>query len=431
VTGARLALAALLRLALGGAALLPAGDAVGEENEMTALPPVRAITRGPKFHWFAYYDKLQFDPTNRFVLANEVGFEHRSPKADDVIDVGMVDLKAGDKWIRLGDSRAWNWQQGCMLQWLPSSDSTVVWNDRQDGRFVCHVLDVKTKKKRTIGRAIYTVSPDGTTAVAPDFRRIQDMRPGYGYAGLPDPHAKQMAPAGTGIWRIDLTTGRSKLILTLARIAKFGGGDASMVGAKHYFNHLLFGPDGKRFIFLHRWRPDGGKGGFRTRMLTATPDGKDLCVVDPSGHTSHFIWRDAEHILAWTRPRGKASGFYLFTDRADRVEQVGKGVMTVNGHCTYLPVGDGRQWVLNDTYPRGAGRLQNPYLFHVPTGRRFWLGHFHLPRKYSGEWRCDTHPRFSRDGRMVTIDSPHGGSGRQVHLIDVSGIVESGRDEQG
>ena len=24
-------------------------------------PPVRAITRGPKFHWFAYYDKLQFD----------------------------------------------------------------------------------------------------------------------------------------------------------------------------------------------------------------------------------------------------------------------------------------------------------------------------------------------------------------------------------
>ena len=42
-------------------------------------PPVRAITRGPRFHWFGYYDKLQFDPTNRYVLGMEVDFEHRSP----------------------------------------------------------------------------------------------------------------------------------------------------------------------------------------------------------------------------------------------------------------------------------------------------------------------------------------------------------------
>ena len=67
-------------------ASLPAAVAVG-----AATPPVRAITRGPKFHWFAYYDKLQFDPSGRFVLANQVDFEHRSPKPDDVIEVGMID----------------------------------------------------------------------------------------------------------------------------------------------------------------------------------------------------------------------------------------------------------------------------------------------------------------------------------------------------
>ena len=50
------------------------------------LPPVRAITRGPKFHWFGYYDKLQFDPAGRHVLANQVDFEHRSPRAEDVIN---------------------------------------------------------------------------------------------------------------------------------------------------------------------------------------------------------------------------------------------------------------------------------------------------------------------------------------------------------
>src|SRR5262249_14665401 len=112
------------------------------------LPPVRALTRGPKHHWFGYYDKLERAPTGRFVLGMEVDFEHRSPRPEDVIKVGMVDLRDHDRWIELGESRAWNWQQGCMLQWLPGSKSEVIWNDRQDDRFVCHILDVQTRKKR-------------------------------------------------------------------------------------------------------------------------------------------------------------------------------------------------------------------------------------------------------------------------------------------
>ena len=57
-------------------------------------PPVRTITRGPKHHWFGYYDKLEFDPTDRFVLSNEVDFEGRTPRPDDVIRVGIVPFPA-------------------------------------------------------------------------------------------------------------------------------------------------------------------------------------------------------------------------------------------------------------------------------------------------------------------------------------------------
>ena len=52
---------------------------------------IRAITRGPKFHWRGYYDKFLFSADDRFVLANEVGFEGRSPTTADSIRVGMVD----------------------------------------------------------------------------------------------------------------------------------------------------------------------------------------------------------------------------------------------------------------------------------------------------------------------------------------------------
>jgi hypothetical protein len=382
------------------------------------LPPVRQITRGPKAHWFGYYDKLEFDPSCRFVLGMEVDFEHRSPKPEDEIRVGMVDLVDNDAWIELGTTTAWCWQQGCMLQWLPGSQNEVIWNDREKDRFVCHILNVETRERRTIPYPIYTVSPDGRWAVSPDFRRVNEMRPGYGYCGLADPHRDVMAPADSGIFRVDLKTGQRTLVISLADIAKIPMPGADLSQAKHYFNHLLVSPDGQRFEFLHRWGFPNWRGA--TRMLTAAQDGSDIRIVDPSGSTSHFIWRDPNWILAWSKHEPEGHGFFLFEDETGgRVEMVGKGIMTRNGHCTYLP---GNEWILNDTYP-DQDRNQNPYLFHVATEKVVPLGHFHLPREYRGEWRCDTHPRCSPDGRSVVIDSPHTAQGRQLHLIDIRAIV--------
>jgi len=417
--------------AFAGVSLLGSGIVMAEPSENNwlgdseAFVPCRAITSGPKHHWFGYYDKQQFSADNRFVLSNEVGFEHRTPKPEDTIGVGMVDLESKDEWVPLGTSNAWGWQQGCMLQWRPGHENEVIWNDRQDGRFVCHIKHVETGDTRTLGRPVYALSPDGKWGVTADFARIQNMRPGYGYQGVADPVADVKAPESSGIWRVDLETGEDELIVPLSEVAAMPYRGQNLADKWHYFNHLLVNTDGTRFIFLHRWRdtPTGtGRGGFTTRMFTANPDGSDLHVLDPSGYTSHFIWKNPTQVCAWTRPAGKPSAFYLFTDRTDELEVVGQGIMKLNGHNTYLPIDDA-EWILNDTYPDRKTRRQTPYLYHTPTRERTDLGHFYLPPKYSGEWRCDTHPRSSNDGRLVTIDSPHGGNGRQVWLLDVSSIV--------
>lgn len=399
------------RRSLFAASLAPLLRAAGDK-----LPPVRAITRGPKFHWFGYYDKLQFDPAGRYVLGMETEFENRTPSPDDRVTVGMIDLASGDRWTPLGESRAWCWQQGCMLQWLPGSRSEVIWNDREDGRFVSHILNVKTGKRRTLPMPVYALSPDAQWAIAPDFRRLHHLRPGYGYAGIPDPNRDVLAPRDAGIWRMHLRTGKTEMLFSFSDIAAMPN-PIDSTGARHWFNHLLFSPDGSRFIFLHRWRGPS-QTTFSTRMFTADADGKNLHVADPHGKTSHFIWRDSKHILAWAHHPSHGEKFYLYRDRTSKAEVVGPDVMTVNGHCTYLP---GNRWILNDTYP-DKQRLQHPYLFEVATGRRVPLGHFASPPEYTGEWRCDNHPRFSPDGRQVTIDSPHQG-GRQIYLIDIAGIV--------
>ena len=415
--------------------------------------PIRAITQRPAYHWFGYYDKLQFSPTGRYVLGMEVGFEGRVPTPSDVVGVGMVDTELGDRWVEFGQSQAWGWQQGCMLQWIPDTDSSVIWNgatgEAGARRFVSHVLDVETGERRTLPKPIYALAPGGAQAVTTDFARIDRMRPGYGYRGGASLTRGKKAPPDAGIYRLNLETGESELIVSYEEVAQVPHLGRDVSDKWHYFNHLLVNPDGTRLLFLNRYRdfaltdemrtePDFYdkyvRGEYTTRMFTAGLDGSDLYELD-TGDTSHIIWRDPEHVLAWTRgqdkkrpnedwPEGLAPGFWLLTDQTEEAERVGEGVMTFNGHQTYVP-GTSNEWILSDGYP-GEDRKQPLYLYHIPTGQRVDLGQFYEPEAYTGEWRTDLHPRASRDGTKVCIDSTHGGeAGRQMYLLDVSEIVSA------
>lgn len=376
---------------------------------------VEQVTHGPLYHWFGYYDKLQFDPSGRFLLSMEVDFEHRSPEPDDRIKIGMVDLEKGNRWTELGTSTAWCWQQGCMLQWRPGSETEILWNDREQDRFVCRILDIESGKKKTVPFPVYTVSPDGRTAFGPDFSRINEMRPGYGYAGFPDPNRNIRVPDSAGIRRIDLETGEESLIVSLGRIADipFAHGDIST--GRHYVNHLLISPDGSRLEFLNRWR-NPPEHGWTTRMFTCAPDGSDIRAVDDCGYTSHFIWRSPGHILAWSRAYSDRGDFCLFDEKTGEFEPVGSDVMVQDGHVNCIPESD---WLVNDTYP-DTERNQHLYLYHVPSGKRTDLASFYLSEEYAGEWRTDLHPRISPDGTRVCVDSPCGGNGRQMYIVDIS-----------
>ena len=77
------------------------------DTPMEAHVPMRAITSGPAAHWFAYYDKYQFDPSDRYALGMQVAFETRTPQADDAVILGMIDLQENDRWTPFAESTAW------------------------------------------------------------------------------------------------------------------------------------------------------------------------------------------------------------------------------------------------------------------------------------------------------------------------------------
>ena len=396
-----------------------ADDTTAAAVEMSHRP-ARAVTAGPASHWFGYYDKCPWDATGRYLVCLEADFEGtRPPRPDDSVTLGLIDTYADDAWTPLTTTRAWCWQQSCMLHWHPAAAShKIIYNavsDSGDG-FVAIVRDVFTGESRTLPRPIYALTADGSKAVSINFARNARTRPGYGYASAPDPTEGQLHPADDGVWIMDLTTGDPRLIITLDQVAHLRPDDA-MADAEHWFNHLQFNPSGTRFLFLHRWsKPDGG---WFTRLLTANPDGSDLRVVADHGMVSHFDWRDDTHILAWAHHNDLGDHFYLYADPGGGIETVGDGLLAADGHCTYSP---DRRWFLTDTYPQGPERLRRLLLYRHEERLLVEIGAFHEPPKFQGEWRCDLHGRWSRGGRRICFDSTHDGQ-RQLYMIDVADIV--------
>ncbi len=375
--------------------------------------PVRRVTAGPSKHFFGYYDKQQWDATDRYLLSLETDFEDRQPRADDVARIVRIDTHENDRMDVIAETRSWCWQQGCMLQWLPGETHEVIYNDRIGDRFVAVIQDALTGARRVLPRPVYTVTSDGTTALSLNFARLDTTRPGYGYPGLIDQGHDQLAPADDGIYRMNLQTGEHELIVSLATVAALDP-DESTSGSPHWVNHLLFNPSGERFIFLHRWK--GGRS-FKTRMYTANADGSDLHRVPIEG-ASHFIWDGDDRIIVWATTERFGNAYHVCTDRTQDVDVLGPGVLTRNGHCTVSP--DGR-WLLTDEYPDKVG--DRPLiLYRLSDGTRFDVGVFRSLPGYDAEIRCDLHPRWNRAGTEVCIDSVHEGT-RQVYVVDLSELV--------
>lgn len=417
-------------------------DAGKASDTYTEKLLVQPITTGPKQHWFGYYDKYQIDSTGRYALGGEVDRFFRSPTQNDLLQIGLIDLENDFLWQEIGTSHTWGWQQGCMLQWIPGTAGSVIWNDYGEGGFISKVYDPERDETRILPRPVYTLSPDGRFALTLDFDRLQFFRPGYGYPTVTPVSDWAKAPDDAGIYKMDLERGDSELILSYAQLAGLAREQGSVSDYYHWFNHILINPSGNRFIFLNRSRPvgssaamsayrrdhpdwenSGAKGHWLTRAITANTDGSDLYALNDSGLFSHFIWKGDDTICAWASPNaGGPAGFYEFRDRSHEYLAVGAGIMTVDGHNTYVP-NTNNEWILCDTYPQGDERMQELYLFHVPTQRKVSLGKFHEPEQFTGEWRCDLHPRCDQQGKRVFFDSTHLGDQRQMYMVDISGIV--------
>jgi hypothetical protein len=300
-----------------------------------------------------------------------------------------------------------------MAHWLGTApDSQIIYNDFRDGKFVAVIMDVHTRKElKTIPHPVSAVSPTGKEAISINFARLRITRTDYGYGGEgQDPRRDVQFPEDDGLFLVDLETGKSNLIVSIAQVKELVPKIPS--SGIEYFNHTLFSRDGSKVFWLARAIPNRN-----TTSLTVNRDGSDLRRCFPDGWAgSHFDWLDGDNLMITAAFDAKLYCHVLFTVGQDNYKRLGNGLLDYDGHGTFSP--DGR-WMVTDTYPNSKMYEQKLYLMDMRTEAVLPLGRFVEPPKFKGHWRCDLHPRWSPNGDMIGFNATFTGS-RQVYFFKLT-----------
>jgi len=369
-------------------------------------------------YFFGYYGICPENAAGRYVLclkADNTWSNVAPPTPAQILIIDTEKDEADPERVRvLATTHAWNVQQGCMMQWLgPDYNKDIIYNDFRDGKYCSVVLDVFSGQERQLSMPVYSVSADGNFALTLDFSRLHRMRPGYGYSNLPDKTAGQKIPEGPCIWKLDLKTDVVTPVLSYSDFASFEP-RPEMRGAEHKVNHIMFSPNGKRFMVLHRWLQGKRK---YTRLITANIDGSEIYNLSDDDMVSHCYWKNDEEILAFEVKKGQGDGYYLMRDMMREYRRQWPQ-MTADGHPSYSPDGC---LAVTDTYPNRA-RIAS---VKVMKANRFAVAaKVSAPFKYDNETRCDLHPRWSRDGNSVYFDSVFEGH-RGLYKVKVEGMQEA------
>ncbi len=390
------------------------------------------LTNGPSQHWFGYYDICPWSGDNKYLLSMEHSYRTtNNSQGADAATIGIIDVKT-NTFTPLYDTLAWNWQQGALAQWLPSDPNRkIIFNeyDLKSNRLISCILDIKTGVKTFLPMPISAVSNDGKYALSINFNRFNHSLAQNDYAytvhstDTYDTYEESLHPSDDGIFRVDLDNGDIDLIVSMEEILAIHPQMTIESNRKMFLNHTLFNPDGSRFCFFARSHTNNVSEdplGWHGHIFSASITGEKLRCIVPFHpvykEASHYSWINSAELCVYHR------GFYGIVRDDDNSTMNIFLTGVTNGHPSISPTF--RNIFVSDTYPLGRFRSSTLWLYNIKSSKRIILGKFFSPPEFEGNYRCDLHPRWNRNGTMVCFDSTHEGLGRQIYILDVRKAIE-------
>jgi hypothetical protein len=363
--------------------------------------------------FFGYYDK---SPINRNgIIISHVSKEEltkHTPKGKRTIQI-ILSKENSKETINVGETSSYNWQQGARAHWL--SDDLLIYNDfdKSMKKYVSKVFSLADNMN--IKTFDYPVQDSYNTQyfLSINYRRILSLNPDYGYRNQPSLTSSVINKLDNdGIWKIDYSSGKSILLHTLQSIVDCGYKDM-FASCKHIVNHIMISPDGKSFIFIHRFYHDKRR---IDRLIYS--NFTSLRVLLDFGMVSHYCWINNNTFGGYFNVKNRP-GFYFYNISTQQITECDEinNLILGDGHpCCY------KNWIVFDTYP-DRSRMQKLILYNIKTKQIIPILDLFHSVHYMYQTRCDLHPRFSIDGKQVFFDTVYTGK-RQHCRIDVSNIVK-------
>lgn len=379
----------------------------------------KCITDENGNYFFGYYDVQPWNQDGNLHLCHKVDFWQRMPKQGEIAEIGIIDVNNNNKYTKLAETTAWNFQQGSLLRWNPAApNDEIIYNSNENGQYKGVILNIKTGEKRYTDYPLANVDSSGNYGLGINFSRLYDFRPGYGYGEIEDPYYNVNHPKDDGIFLVDLKTGKSKLVLSTDELWNLTKGTLDS-DKKVLVNHINFNEDGSRFVCLFRTFPvDGGH--WKTAVITANRDGSDPYVLREFDIASHYFWKDNENLIIYANHYDGVQ-LYMWKDKTHQAKLIGKEFFKgEDGHCSFSP---DKKYVLYDCYWNADGyRPLNLYDVEKDKGITLGLYYSH-PELEPEDIRCDLHSRWNRNGNVITFDSVHEGR-RGIYYMDLKEILK-------
>jgi len=366
--------------------------------------------------FFGYYNVSPFNKLGD-VLCCELSGNYKNVGRYESVSLCVKNLNMSTK---IGSSNAWNWQQGCMLQWYGDANETIIYNDYsvEENAYISVIKNIKNGHVRKINYPVYSVSNDGVFALSLNFDRLALLRPDYGYSNRKVSWEDIPDDTEDGVYYIDLIENKRRLILSLDVLKNYKPTD-NMKSSMHKVNHIDISPGKQRFMFLHRWI--GPEGRFMRLLSANCSDGKDLYCITGNQMVSHNCWWGEKDIISFCRIHDGRDRYVHFKDQVGFVKLIGEHTLLKDGHPTVSPDG---LWMIADEYP-GKSRYSKLLLYNLKKETIFELGRFYQPHRFLGENRIDLHPRWDVLGQgLISIDSGHQGE-RRHYVLNVERITKN------
>lgn len=417
-------------------------------------------------YFFGYYDKSPISLDGTKHLALKVDFIDRLPDQNDIAKIGFFNIENNDGiFHEIAETKTFNWQQGCMLQWYGDKNNQIIYNDLINNRFVAIIFNLNTYQKQILPMAIYTLSSNSAFALCIDNERHHWCRRGYSYDGIHNITKNQNIVENDGIFFLDIRTETVSKIIGINDLLQNKPLD-NMKDAVHYIEHLMIAPDNQRFAFFHRWKL--ADGGIYTRLYTANCDGSDIFLLNDSGRMSHFCWNQKNQIFGWggipnaintlrkykkivkyfikpllpiykrfiagnaidgtTKISTLVTGdsYIIFDDKTSKKTKISLELLNKDGHPSFSPIND--DWIITDTYP-DKNTIAQLILFHLPTQEKYLITEVQSLQQYDNTPnRCDLHPKWSLNGKYVSIDTMNDGI-RGIYIYNLNEVISNATND--